>query len=101
MSNDARRARARRRAWGRGPMILRFEPLEDRELLAAAVALPDVAPVAIDTVHNLAWGDSFHAKGIVANQGTAPAANGFHVNIYASPTAAIGVNSTLIGQATS
>ena len=33
MSSHDRRAAARRRAWGRGPIILRFEPLEGRQLL--------------------------------------------------------------------
>ena len=31
-----RRAAGRRRAWGRGPIILKFDSLERRELLAAA-----------------------------------------------------------------
>lgn len=34
MSPNHRRAAARRKAWGRGPMILRFEPLEGRALLS-------------------------------------------------------------------
>jgi hypothetical protein len=34
MSPNKRRAAARRKAWGRGPMILRFEPLEGRQLLS-------------------------------------------------------------------
>ena len=32
MPSHDRRAAARRRAWGRGPIILRFEPLEERQL---------------------------------------------------------------------
>ena len=35
MSSNDRRTAARRRAWGRGPHILRFEPLEGRQLLSA------------------------------------------------------------------
>lgn len=35
MSSRDRRAEGRRRAWGRGPVILRFEPLEDRQLLSS------------------------------------------------------------------
>jgi hypothetical protein len=34
MSPNDRRASARRKAWGRGPMILRFDPLEGRQLLS-------------------------------------------------------------------
>ncbi|MFO0909325.1 MAG: CARDB domain-containing protein [Isosphaeraceae bacterium] len=99
MSSDRRRSAGRRRAWGRGPVILRFEPLEGRQLLATS-PLPDLAAVAFDTVHNLDWGDSFHAKGIIANQGNAAVSTPFRVNIYAStgPDAATG--SVLLGQVT-
>lgn len=45
MSSQHRRAAARRRAWGRGPTILRFEPLEGRQLLSADPSLADEAPV--------------------------------------------------------
>ncbi len=34
MPSRDRRAAGRRRAWGRGPVIVRFEPLEDRRLLS-------------------------------------------------------------------
>ncbi len=34
MSSHDRRVNARRRAWGRGPSILQFEPLEGRQLLS-------------------------------------------------------------------
>jgi hypothetical protein len=50
-----RRAAARRRAWGRGPTILRFEPLEGRQLLSTSPTQgPDQAatattPLASDT----------------------------------------------------
>ena len=40
MSSYDRRAAARRRAWGRGPIILRFEPLEGRQLLSAVGPRP-------------------------------------------------------------
>ena len=46
MSSDDRRARARRRAWGRGPAILRFEPLEGRQLLSATDPLAAIAAIA-------------------------------------------------------
>jgi hypothetical protein len=45
MSSDDRRAAARRRAWGRGPAILRFEPLEGRQLLSADSPLVTDNPV--------------------------------------------------------
>lgn len=99
MPTDRRRAAARRRAWGRGPIILRFEPLEGRELLSAT-PLPDLAATAFDTVHNLDWGDSFHARGVISNQGNAAVTTPFHVNIYASPTPALGTGSVLLGQVT-
>ena len=35
-----RRAAGRRRAWGRGPIILKFDSLERRELLTVAPPLP-------------------------------------------------------------
>jgi hypothetical protein len=52
MSPNDRRARARRKAWGRGPMILRFDPLEGRQLLStltpeapASGAVPGAAEI--------------------------------------------------------
>ena len=38
MSTRDRRAEGRRRAWGRGPVILRFEPLEGRQLLSVVLS---------------------------------------------------------------
>ncbi len=38
MSSRDRRAEGRRRAWGRGPVILRFEPLEGRQLLSVVLS---------------------------------------------------------------
>ena len=46
MSSDDRRARARRRAWGRGPAVLRFEPLEGRQLLSGFDPLSALSAVA-------------------------------------------------------
>lgn len=106
MPTDRRRAAARRRAWGRGRMILRFEPLEARNLLstggnAAATPLPDLVGSAFDTLHNLDWGDTFHARGAVLNQGAAPVATPFHVDFYASPTPGLSSSTAvLLGQAT-
>ena len=73
MSSNERRAAARRRAWGRGPIILRFEPLEGRQLLATSVVgpSPDLLATSFNTVHTADWGDLIHATGTIANQGTA------------------------------
>src|SRR3954465_15552679 len=100
MSSHDRRAAARRRAWGRGPIILRFEPLEGRQLLAAN-ALPDLVGAAFDTsAHTLDWGDSFHATGQVRNQGAGDESGPFDVAIFASTTPVLGPGSVLLGQAT-
>ena len=40
MSSHNRRAAGIRRAWGRGPIILKLECLERRELLAASASMP-------------------------------------------------------------
>lgn len=101
MPTDERRAAARRRAWGRGPMILRFEPLESRQLLSdatVATALPDLVTSSLTTAHQLEWGDSFQARGEILNQGTAPANGSFKVDFYASPTPNITSSSVLIGE---
>lgn len=96
MSNN-RRAAARRRAWGRGPIILRFEPLEGRQLLAAN-ALPDLVGAALNTsVQTLDWGDKFHATGVVKNQGNGAQTGEIPVAIYASTTPVLGPGSVLLG----
>lgn len=100
MSPNDRRAAARRRAWGRGPMILRFEPLEGRQLLAASAhPRPDLVATAFDTVHTLDWGDTFHAVGQVSNQGNASTEAPFKVDIFASPGPAISKASVYLGSA--
>src|SRR5262249_29594469 len=100
MSSRERRAAARRRAWGRGPIILRFEPLEGRQLLTAN-ALPDLVGAAFDTsAHTLDWGDSFHATGQIRNQGAGDETGPFNVAIYASTTPVLGPGSVLLGATT-
>lgn len=50
MRTDQRRVAGRRQAWGRGPIILRFEPLEGRQLMSSAVATtsqPDLSPPSV------------------------------------------------------
>ena len=118
MPTDRRRSDARRRAWGRGPMILRFEPLEGRELLSTTVvstssgtttaaatsttsAAPDLVGGSFDTLHNLDWGDAFHAKGAILNQGNVAVASAFKVDFYASPTSGLNTSTAvLLGEAT-
>ncbi len=99
MSSHDRRAAARRRAWGRGPIILRFEPLENRELLT--VALPDLVPSSFTiSSHNVDWGGSFQATGTVLNQGDAEVSAPFQVDIYASTSPKITATSVQIGAIT-
>jgi len=105
MSSHDRRAVARRRAWGRGPTILRFEPLEGRQLLASSVIGPaaDVLATQFNTVHSAYWGDLFHATGTVANQGTATTTAAVPVEIYASTAPILGTpgaTTLLVGTAT-
>jgi hypothetical protein len=100
MPAQDRRARARRKAWGRGPTILRFEPLEGRQLLSTATTptpAPDLIATAFDTQHNLYWGDSFQAAGTVANQGNAPTTGPFNINVYASASQTIDANAVFVG----
>ncbi len=100
MPTDQRRAAARRRAWGRGPMILRFEPLEERQLLTAVPNVPDLRPAAFSTVQNLQWGETFHATGEIVNAGAGTTAKPFLVSIYASPTPGPSQYDVLLGQIT-
>lgn len=100
MLSNNRRAAARRRAWGRGPIILRFEPLEGRQLLAAN-PLPDLVGAALDTsAHTLDWGDKFHATGVIKNQGNGAQTGQIPLAIYASTTPVLGPGSVLLGTTT-
>jgi hypothetical protein len=102
MPSDARRAAARRRAWGRGPVILRFEPLEGRALQAVIGPMADVVATQFNTVHTADWGDLIHATGTISNQGTATTTAAVPVAIYASSTPVLGAGSVtdLLGYAT-
>ena len=103
-----RRATARRRAWGRGPMILRFEPLETRDLMAAKLAhvavakaaLPDLIPQTLSLPTTMTFAQNFEATGSILNQGNAPTQSPSTVNIYASISPALGAKAFLLGQAT-
>ncbi|WP_435019829.1 CARDB domain-containing protein [Tundrisphaera sp. TA3] len=98
MSSYDRRAAGRRRAWGRGPAILRFEPLEGRQLLSADTPMADLIPVKFDTVHTANWGDRVTASGTVSNQGTATTVVPTSVDIYASTEPRINATSVLMGE---
>ena len=99
MPTQDRRAAARRRAWGRGPIILKFEPLEGRQLLtAASQALPDLVASSFTSIHNADWGDTFVTSGTILNQGSRTSPNGFHVAIYASTSPHISRNSIKLGE---
>ncbi len=83
MSSYDRRAAARRRAWGRGPMILRFEPLEGRQLLSGS-GKADLIATQFSTVHSASWGGQIAATGTISNRGTATTRIPVLVDIYAS-----------------
>jgi hypothetical protein len=101
MPSQKRRAAGRRRAWGRGPIILRFESLEGRQLLAAsAQPLPDLVGSSFATAHALDWGDSFHAVGTILNQGDAAVTAPFNVEVFASTTPTISPTSVPLGKVT-
>ena len=100
MSSHDRRAAARCRAWGRGPIILRFEPLEGRQLMTEAQPMADLVSSAFDTLHNLDWGDSFHAVGQIRNQGDAPVTVPFKVEVVASTKPVIGPGAVPLGEVT-
>jgi hypothetical protein len=99
MLSRKRRAEGRRRAWGRGPIILRFESLEGRQLLAATSALPDLVGAALSTPSSLSWGDTFHAVGKVLNQGDAASTVPFNVEFFASTAPNVNATSLPLGEA--
>ncbi len=101
MSSQDRRSAGRRRAWGRGPIILKFESLERRELLSnAGPPLPDLVGSSFVTTPNADWNQSITATGTVTNQGTATVTTPFNVAIYASHAVTIGPYSALLGEVT-
>ena len=91
MASDDRRARARRRAWGRGPAILRFEPLEGRELLSAAnplAALASVATAALASTSTAAATSTTAAATSTTAAATSTAATATSTTATATPAAA-------------
>ncbi len=101
MSSHDRRAAGRCRAWGRGPIILKFESLEGRELLSAAgLALPDLVASSFTTTTNADWNSPITAKGVITNQGRGTVTTPFNVAIYASHNVKTGPFSVLLGEVT-
>jgi hypothetical protein len=95
-----RRAAGRRRAWGRGPIILRFDSLEPRELLTAAPPAAELAGSSLVTTHTADWNDTVGVQGTIVNQGGTAVTVPFDVALYASPSIAIGKYAVQIGEVT-
>src|SRR6516164_3944272 len=72
MPSQDRRSAGRRRAWGRGPIILKFDSLEKRELLSAGQRLPDLVASSFVTASNADWNTPITTSGLITNQGNAP-----------------------------
>ncbi len=101
MPSQDRRSAGRRRAWGRGPIILKFDSLEQRALLSGAGAtLPDLVGSSFTTTQNADWNDPITASGEILNQGRGTVTTPFNVGIYASPNSMIGHRAVLLGEVT-
>lgn len=97
--SDKRRSEGRRRAWGRGPIILKFDSLEKREVLSTAPhSLPDLVGSSLVVVQSADWGDTVTVTGQVTNQGEGNAVGSFNVAIYAGSRAAINRTSVLLSE---
>jgi CARDB len=100
-----RRAAGRRRAWGRGPIILKLESLERRALMATTATanstLPDLANAALTVSSNVSdWNGNLEVEGRVTNQGSSMETVPFQVEIYASPVRGIDKYSVPLGEVT-
>jgi len=85
MPSHDRRAAGRRRAWGRGPIILKMESLERRELLTANSSLPDLVNSSLVTSTSVSdWNENIEVEGRVKNQGGSTTTAPFEITIYAS-----------------
>lgn len=80
-------------------MILRFEPLEGRALMAysTSAALPNLVDAAFSVTPNADWNQTVQITGAILNNGNAPVPVGAIAAIYASPTQVIGPGSVLVG----
>ena len=94
-----RRAAGRRRAWGRGPIILKFDSLESRELLSEPRD-PRAGFFACHGACRRLGGDSVAVQGTIVNQGGTTVTVPFDVALYASPSIAIGRYAVEIGDVT-
>jgi hypothetical protein len=87
MPSHDRRAAGRRRAWGRGPIILKLESLERRDLLngSANSNLPDLVNSALATSTSVSdWSGTLEVDGRVKNQGGSATTAPFTITLYAS-----------------
>jgi CARDB len=87
MPSHDRRAAGRRRAWGRGPIILKLESLERRDLLTAGAnsTLPDLVNSALVTSTSVSdWSGTLEVNGRVKNQGGSTTTAPFQITLYAS-----------------
>jgi hypothetical protein len=101
MPSQDRRAAGRRRAWGRGPIILRMESLEHRELLTGKGTLPDLVNSALVSTSSVTdWGNTLQINGKIKNQGGGTTTQPFQVVIYASPIKGISPYSLALGDVT-
>jgi hypothetical protein len=105
MSSQDRRAAGLRRAWGRGPIILKLESLERREMLTASSAsaasstLPDLVNSSLVTSASVSdWGQTVEIEGRVKNQGGGTTTAPFEVTIYASSIRGLNRYSVAIGE---
>ena len=100
-----RRAAGRRRAWGRGPIILKLESLERRALMAANASanstLPDLANSSLTVSSNVSdWNGTVEVEGQVTNQGHSTETAPFQVALYASPVRGVDKFAVPIGEVT-
>jgi hypothetical protein len=101
MSSHDRRSAGRRRAWGRGPIILKFDPLERREVLSGVgQALPDLVSSSLVASSTADWSDPVTVTGQITNQGNAPVTQPFQVAVYASHNNKTGLYAVPLGQVT-
>ena len=100
MPSHDRRAAGRRRAWGRGPIILKFDALEKREVLSSARGRPDLVASQFYTTKTADLNDTIQAVGAITNQGKATVNVPFHVSIYASSSATAGKYAVKLGEIT-
>lgn len=104
MATHDRRDSAGRRSGSRGPAILRFEPLESRQLLSAntgaAVAgakAPDLVAVSFRSDPYGDWGHAIKVGGALRNDGNADAKAPFKVDVYVSTAADRSTGAVRIG----